>query len=163
MDKTSFNVKIFEWDYLHLTARTKETYFSLALLLSPYSLFSSFACHIFKEASPCQNCHLLLHKLCHLLENWKRLFAARNTETEWGWIICTITIINTTCLFVCLLYWRTESSKRDITFSSRLLFIKTYISCCINFVIFWKILQLGPLKLKGLDQFISSVSISCTK
>ena len=28
MDKTSFNVKIFDWDYLHLTAQTKETYFS---------------------------------------------------------------------------------------------------------------------------------------
>ena len=31
MDKTSFNVKIFDWDYLHLTAQTKETYFSLTL------------------------------------------------------------------------------------------------------------------------------------
>ena len=28
MDKTSFNVKFFDWDYLHLTAQTKETYFS---------------------------------------------------------------------------------------------------------------------------------------
>ena len=28
LDKTSFNVKIFDWDYLHLTAQTKETYFS---------------------------------------------------------------------------------------------------------------------------------------
>ena len=28
LDKTSFNVKIFEWDYLHLTALTKESYFS---------------------------------------------------------------------------------------------------------------------------------------
>ena len=28
LDKTSFNVKILEWDYLHLTAQTKETYFS---------------------------------------------------------------------------------------------------------------------------------------
>ena len=55
---------------------------SLALLLSPYSQFSSFACHIFKEASPCQNCHLLLHKLCHLLENLKSLFAAKTAETE---------------------------------------------------------------------------------
>ena len=27
MDKTSFNVKFFDWDYLHLTAQTKETYF----------------------------------------------------------------------------------------------------------------------------------------
>ena len=36
-------------------------------------LLSSFACHIFKEASPCQNCQLLLHKLCPLTENWKRL------------------------------------------------------------------------------------------
>ena len=27
MDKTSFNDKIFDWDYLHLTALTKETYF----------------------------------------------------------------------------------------------------------------------------------------
>ena len=28
LDKTSFNVKFFDWDYLHLTAETKETYFS---------------------------------------------------------------------------------------------------------------------------------------
>ena len=28
MDKTSFNVKFFDWDYLHLTALTKETYFT---------------------------------------------------------------------------------------------------------------------------------------
>ena len=27
MDETSFNHKIFEWDLLHLTAVTKETYF----------------------------------------------------------------------------------------------------------------------------------------
>ena len=27
MDKTSFNVKFFDWDYLHLIAQTKETYF----------------------------------------------------------------------------------------------------------------------------------------
>ena len=26
-DKSSFNVKFFDWDYLHLTALTKETYF----------------------------------------------------------------------------------------------------------------------------------------
>jgi hypothetical protein len=27
LDKTSFNVKFFDWNYLHLTALTKETYF----------------------------------------------------------------------------------------------------------------------------------------
>jgi hypothetical protein len=29
LDKTSFNVKFFDWDYLHLTALTKETYFKI--------------------------------------------------------------------------------------------------------------------------------------
>ena len=32
MDKTSFNDKILEWDYLHLTALMKETYFKLEWL-----------------------------------------------------------------------------------------------------------------------------------
>ena len=31
MNKPSFNNKIFEWDYLHLTALTKETYFSYSI------------------------------------------------------------------------------------------------------------------------------------
>ena len=36
MDKTSFNVKFFDWDYLHLTAQTKETYFNHFCLKSEY-------------------------------------------------------------------------------------------------------------------------------
>ena len=32
MDKTSFNVEIFDWDYLHFTALKKETYFTVFLL-----------------------------------------------------------------------------------------------------------------------------------
>ena len=39
LDKTSFNVKFFDWDYLHLTAQTKETYFNdKTKLLRMYNL-----------------------------------------------------------------------------------------------------------------------------
>ena len=39
------------------------SFYSTSFLFFSF-FFSSFACHIFKEASPCQNCQLLLHKLC---------------------------------------------------------------------------------------------------
>ena len=45
MDKTSFNVKIFEWDYLNLTARTKETYFRRRLQKqNKQGISTSFIC-----------------------------------------------------------------------------------------------------------------------
>ena len=63
------------WDLYPLQRMISEKNFLFFCWLSSFyfSSFSSFACHIFKEASPCQNCQLLLHKLCPLTENWKRL------------------------------------------------------------------------------------------
>ena len=62
------------WDLYPLQRMISEKNFPFFCWLSSLPLLlSSFACHIFKEASPCQNCQLLLHKLCPLTENWKRL------------------------------------------------------------------------------------------
>ena len=48
MEKTSLNVKFFDWDYLHLTALMKETYFNniaiLKILSSGNIVFSNKTC-----------------------------------------------------------------------------------------------------------------------
>ena len=35
LEKTSLNVKFFDWDYLHLSALMKESYFSIKAALKP--------------------------------------------------------------------------------------------------------------------------------
>jgi hypothetical protein len=42
LEKTSLNVKFFDWDYLHLTALMKETYFTTPILTKGGLISESF-------------------------------------------------------------------------------------------------------------------------
>ena len=53
LDKTTFNVKFFDWDYLHLTAQTKETYFRLNIMADKKNIWSIFSLVVSNMLSVC--------------------------------------------------------------------------------------------------------------
>ena len=74
LDKTSFNDKILKWDKLHLTAQTKETYFSYCSVLNSdgYDVWASGRKQKLK-LSKLFSCHDDMYEKCRLVLNQGRL------------------------------------------------------------------------------------------
>ena len=118
---------ISEKNFLFFSAGSAPSSTSLLLL-------SSFACHIFKEASPCQNCQLLLHKLCPLTENWKRLKILKHYASVHIRLRKSIIGYVNVAVNFCLLF-----SQTSLSFCFAII-IEIYIQRCYITFIFLKVL-----------------------
>ena len=71
LDKTSFNVKFFDWDYLHLTEQTRETYFKIIIhFIAIWLSFNFISPHLITWSTSWNKNHLWIFFVSINLETW---------------------------------------------------------------------------------------------